>query len=179
MRSNLRFGGARPTLFDVQFLNSGVGQVPDISRFMCQATDIPSSQMGFIEVPYFGRKIKYAGDRTFIDWTVTILNDEAFDIRHAMERWSNALNSHENNLRLAQQGGETQGYKANAIVRQYGKTGPGDVLRAYRFNGIFPIDVSTIPLDWNSTDTIEQFTVTFAYDYWEIADGGRAGTLSV
>ena len=93
IRSQLTFGGARASLFQVQFTNPANG-VADIKvPFMVRAAQIPSSDLGVIEVPYFGRKIRLAGDRTFADWTVTVINDEDFLVRNAMEQWSNQINS--------------------------------------------------------------------------------------
>jgi hypothetical protein len=126
-----------------------------------------------IEVPYFGRKIKIAGDRTFAEWTVTLINDEDMIIRNAMEEWSNNINSHLGNLRSFGSASPTL-YKANATVTHFGKTGLP--LRSYTFNGLFPTEVSPIDLDWNTTDTLEEFTVTFQYDHWEVSGlTGNAG----
>ena len=126
IKSQLALGGARPALFQVVFNNpvnaSGDVKVP----FMVKAAQMPASTLGTIEVPYFGRKIKIAGDRTF------------------------------------------------ANVTQFSKTGVP--IREYAFNGIFPTEVSTIDLDWNSTDAIEEFTITFQYDHWEVSGlTGNAG----
>lgn len=173
IRSQLALGGARPTLFQVQF-NNPANPAGDIKvPFMCRAAQIPASQLGTIEVPYFGRKIKIAGDRTFAEWTVTIFNDEDFLIRNSMEEWMQNINSHLGNLRGFGAASPSL-YKQNATVTQYSKTGLP--IRTYTFNGIFPIEVSTIDLDWNATDTFEEFTCTFQYDWWE-ASGvtGNAG----
>ena len=172
IRSQLTFGGARNTLFQVTFQNpsdsTGDLKVP----FMVKTAQIPSSDLGLIEVPYFGRKIKLAGDRTFGEWTVTVINDEDFLIRNALEKWSNQINSLRGNLRGFGSSAPSS-YKVNADVVQYSKTGVP--LRQYTFNGIFPQSISTIDLDWNSTDQIEEFTVTFQYDWWEVT-GGVTGT---
>ena len=143
--------------------------------FMCRAAQMPASTLGTIEVPYFGRKVKIAGDRTFAEWTITIMNDEDMIIRNAMEQWSNSINSHLGNLRSFATASPAL-YKANASVVHYGKTGLP--LRTYTFNGLFPTEVSPIDLDWNTTDTLEEFTVTFQYDHWEVngITGNAGGT---
>jgi hypothetical protein len=130
--------------------------------------------LGIIEVPYFGRRIKMAGDRTFADWSVTVINDEDFLIRNAMEEWSNKINSLQGNLRQFGAASPLL-YKANAQVTQFSKT--GTPIRTYQFNGIFPSAIAPIDLDWSATDQIEEFTVTFQYDWWEVAGGitGNAG----
>lgn len=166
----LKFGGARSSLFEVQITNpiNGVGdaQVP----FMARAAQIPASTLGIVPVPYFGRQIKVAGNRTYPEWTVTIMNDEDFLIRNAMEQWSHAINSAQGNLRTAG-GSAPQLYKSNAQVTQFGKT--GDVLRVYNFVGIFPSEVSQIDVGWEN-EGIQEFTVTFSFDYWEV-NGGSTG----
>jgi len=174
IRSQLTFGGARNTLFQVQFQNPA-NSVADIKLpFMVRTAQIPSSDLGLIEVPYFGRKIKLAGDRTFADWTVTVINDEDFLIRNAMEQWSNQINSLRGNLRTFGASSPSL-YKANAQVTQFSKT--GIPIRIYTFNGIFPTAIAPIDLDWNAVDTIEEFSVTFQYDWWEVSGGvtGNAG----
>jgi len=162
----LEFGGARPSLFQVELSNlTGLtfgGNSVDKFTFACQAAALPAASVSQIEVPYFGRKIKVAGERSFDNWTVTIMNDEDFKVRSLFELWSNALNSLESNLR---QGGlDLENYKGDLVVRQYAKS--GEEIRAYRIIGAFPTDISAIDLNWSSTGTVESFTVTFAYDYW-------------
>ena len=138
-----------------------------------QAAQIPSSTLGVIQVPFFGRFVKYAGDRTFQPWQVNVLNDEDFKLRHALETWSNLINEMVGNKRNLFLGNN---YKTSALVRQYGKKGKNDVLRTYKFEGIFPAQISEINLEWASNDQIEQFSVVFEYDYWTVVDG-NTGTL--
>lgn len=176
IRSQLTLGGARNSLFQVTIQNPANG-VADIKvPFLVKAAQIPASTLGTIEVPYFGRKIRLAGDRTFADWTVTVINDEDFLIRNAMEQWSNQIQSLQGNLRTF--GGASPSlYKAQAQVTQFSKTGVP--IRTYSFTGIYPSNIAPIELDWNSTDAIEEFQVTFQYDYWEVSDGitGNAGGI--
>ena len=185
----LPYGGARASLFEVfMTLPDGIGEAAAESqfRFVCKAAQVPTSTVGQIEVPYFGRKIKMAGNRTFENWTVTILNDEDYGVRNAFEKWSAYINSHENNLRdgtvLFENGGGS--YRTLATVRHYAKTGVfggaaalganAVPTREYTFFNIFPINVSSIDLSWETTDAIEEFTVEFAYDYWKVlADAGN------
>src|SRR6056300_61108 len=163
IKSQLTFGGAKASLFQVQITNPINGIADLKTPFMVQAAAIPESTLGTIEVPYFGRKIKLAGDRTFAQWSVTVINDEDFLIRNAMEAWSAAINSHQGNLR-GTGSASPAAYKSQAQVVQYSKT--GDILRTYQFNGIYPQTVASIPVDWNTTDDIERFDVTFDFDWW-------------
>lgn len=173
MRAGLALGGARPTLFRVELTNP-VNNVSDqIAPFLIRATSLPSSTINPIEIPYFGRKIKIAGDRTFDTWQITVMNDEDFRIRHTMEQWHNQINSLQTNLNLNADSSPLS-YKSTALVTQFGKS--GEELRRYKFNGIFPTEISTIDLDWDSTDQVENFSVTFAYDWFEI-DGGNTGLI--
>jgi hypothetical protein len=166
----LPFGGARPTLFEVTVAGPlNLGEALDQAslnqfRFVCRSAQLPPSALGTIEVPYFGRKIKLAGDRVFQSWQVTVMNDEDFSIRSMLEKWSNALNTIETNIRRPS---SELNYKSEIEVKQYGKNGnSGLPLRSYKLIGAFPTVISPIDLDWNSTDQIENFTVTFEYDYW-------------
>lgn len=160
-KSELVGGGARPTLFQCQITNP-INNAADIKiPFMVRAAQLPESTVGQYVVPYFGRQVKYAGDRTFAPWTVTVINDEDFAIRNAMEEWMNFINSHDSNSR-----GLPQQYKSNAQITQYSKD--GSPLRTYVFEGMFPTSIDGIAMDWSQTDSIEEFSITFEYDLWKV-----------
>ena len=169
----LKFGGARPTLFNVviTFPSNIAGvSVEAIERiqFLCRASSVPASSIASVPVPYFGRQVKVAGDRTFSDWSVTIMNDEDYVVRNAFEAWHNSINSIISNRRADNTSGESavdgSGYKGTAYVQQYSKN--GDIIKQYRFDNIFPVNVDEMGLDWDATNTIQTFGVTFAYDWW-------------
>ena len=179
-RSRLTGGGARSNLFEVSidFPDLAIDQrlVTDKVPFLVKAAEIPASNLGNIPVPYRGRVLPVAGDRTFDPWTVTIINDNDFIIRDAMEKWSNSIND----LQTAQGTINPEVYQRSALVKQLSRqgTGPGDdekILRQYKFEGIYPNTVSSIPLDFGATDQIEEFQVTFNYLFYEVA-GGADGT---
>jgi hypothetical protein len=171
IKSQLTFGGAKASLFQVSITNPINGSANLKTPFMVQAAQIPESTLGTIEVPYFGRKIKIAGDRTFAEWTVTVMNDEDFLIRNAMEEWMASINSHESNTRQLATAA-TSSYKSQAQITQYSKTGVP--LRVYNFNGLYPSSIGSIAMDWSTTDDIERFDVTFQYDWWNVS-GGTTG----
>ena len=164
--NGLVYGGARPSLFNVfMSVPAGIG-IDNVSkdkfRFVCKTAELPESAVGTIEVPYFGRKIKVAGDRSFADWSVSVLNDEDFSVRSMFETWSNALNRLVANVRDAAV--STENYKVDLDIYQYGKD--GSTIRAYTLIGAFPTTIGPIGLNWESANQIEEFTVNFAYDYW-------------
>jgi len=172
--SALKFGGARSTLFQVNITNPVNGSADIQVPFMCKAASIPTSTIGSIPLSYFGRKVNVAGDRTYEPWTVTLVNDEDFSIRNAMEEWSHAINSPSGNLRNLGSASPTL-YKTDAQVTQFSKTGVP--LRVYNMIGIFPTEIGAIDMGWENNDTVEEFTVTFALDSWEVSGGitGNAG----
>ena len=163
-KQQLALGGARTSLFEVQVTNLVYPGADNKFTFMCKASEIPEARLSTIEVPYFGRKINLAGDRTYDAWQVTVINDEDFLIRGALENWLNAINSHQGNVRSASAASPSS-YTTEATVNQYSKT--GNIIKSYKFVGMFPVDISPIDLDWGSNDTIEEFQVTFAFQYWE------------
>ena len=176
-RSRLSGGGARANLFEVEIafpeeLGINLTDVSDKVPFLVKAAEIPASNLGNIPVPYRGRVLPVAGDRTFDPWTVTIINDVGFEIRDAMEKWSNSIND----LQTAQGTINPEVYQRSAFVKQLSREGsaPGDpekTLRTYKFEGIYPNTVSSIPLDFGATDQIEEFQVTFNYLFYEVASG--------
>lgn len=161
--AGLTRGGARPSLFQVEMaIPPGVTNALGKFTFTCRASSIPASSVAPVEVPYFGRKIKLAGDRTFADWNVTIMNDEDFDVRSMFEEWSQLLNHNEFNTKDI----ENNAYKTrDAVVKQFSKDADS-IIAQYNFYGLFPTEISAMELDWDATNTIQTFNVTFAYDYW-------------
>lgn len=169
-RSALVGDGARPNLFSVSLVfptNVAGGTVAgQKTTFLAKTSQLPGSQINSIPMYYFGRELKFAGNRSFADWSLTIINDEDFAIRNSIENWMNLINSHQSNVRNSGSVSPSS-YSVDATVSQYGKTGSDNILKTYKFIGMFPIDLSPIDLDWGSNDTIEEYSVTFAYQYWE------------
>jgi hypothetical protein len=198
-KARLIGGAARPNLFECEInfpsfatATTSVGgnvtdntrSVSELSRFMIKTANLPASTVGVIDVPFRGRNLKIAGDRTFDVWTITIINDVDFTIRTAFEKWMNAINKHDDNTGLI----NPAQYQRDAIVKQFGRTsvssansdvtnpvitGPGSsipVLKAYKFYGIFPTAVSAIDLSYDSSDSIEEFTVDLQVQWWDALD---------
>lgn len=159
----LIYGGARPSQFRVKLFPPFASANSDRIQFVIRAASLPASVIEPVEVPYFGRRIKFAGDRVYQDWQVQVMNDEDFPVRAILERWSNDINaaiSNRMNPDLF-----PRGYKQTAEVEQFGKT--GEIMRAYRFNGLFPTMIEPIALDWGQGNDVEMFGTTFSYDEWE------------
>ena len=170
-RDRLVGGGARPNMFEVNITLpeqvQGLGDISQDMRFLVKAAEIPAANIGNIPVPFRGRVLPVAGDRTFDPWTVTVINDAKFNIRDALEQWSNLIND----LQTAQGSIDPAVYQRSALVKQLSREGsnPGDpekVLRTYNFEGIYPTEVSSIALDYGATDQVEEFQVTFNYLFW-------------
>jgi len=180
--------GARPSLFEVRLYPPPAIQELDLrdAPFRVRAANLPESNITPIVVKYFGRDVKFAGNRTFPDWTTTILNDEDFKIRHQLELWHQFINSVSGNLRGSAgstgllTGGATSAskYKSTADVIQYGKDGVA--IRTYQFVDIWPNIISPIELSWDTADAIEEYTCTWSFNYWFVRDGfglGNTGSI--
>ena len=191
-KGQLAGGGVRPNLFEVELnFPNGAGQtlgfmsneatpaaenatidnttsIAEKVPFMVKAANLPASNITPVEVPFRGRILKVAGERTFDTWTVTVLNDADFQIRTSMEQWMNGIS------RLTNGSGEVDPsmYTADALVKQLDRN--GDTLRLYNFVGLFPTNVSEIALSMDTTDTIEEFTVEFQVLYWTVGAGDSA-----
>ena len=164
-------GGARANLFEVELKGVGFfGEIKEI-MFACKAAAIPAMAVATVDVPYFGRVIKVPGNKTFDNWTVTIINDETFSIRNGFEEWIASMGTHIGNVQSAASSALTSALFGQAEVRHYAKSGPsGDSpksIATYKFENIFPVTMSEITLGWDANDAIEEFTVEFAYDYWQ------------
>lgn len=168
MRSGLDKGGARPTLFTIQLtLPTAIdnGRAARKLLVTAESTQLPASEIGVIPVPYFGRQVKYAGDRQYGPWTVQIVNDEDFLTRDAFEAWHSMINTRLSNYRDTPTA-SANFYKTTAEITQYGRV--KDVIRTYQMNGLWPSEVSPIDLSWGAQDQIERFSVTFQYDWFEV-----------
>ena len=167
-KSNLKQGGARPSLFKVDlFFPSTVVQPPTKSEFLVRSSSIPASTIGSHDIFFHGRPIRLAGDRNYDTWETVIINDEDFGIRHSIENWMEMISNPYLNTRDKDFGngeGENVLYKKDLFVRQFGKS--GKEVRSYKFRNAFPVSVSPINLDWNSSE-IEEFTCTWTYDFWQ------------
>ena len=161
-KSKLTGGGARANLFKatVNFPGYAGGDV-ELTSFMCKSAALPSSNITPIVVPFRGRQLKIAGDRTFEPWTVTILNDSSMSIRSAMEAWMNGINQHANNTGLV----NPTDYQADLIIEQLNKA--GEVTKRYDIRGAFPVNVSEVGLSYDAENSISEFSVSFEYQYWE------------
>jgi hypothetical protein len=166
-RQQITGDGARPNLFEIQMNVPGYAKVGDVDRkltFMCNSAQLPGSSIGVAPTFYFGREVKLAGNRTYPEWSINVYNDEDFVIRNAMERWINGINDPVFNIRSVAAGTVDNGYGVDARVTQFGKAGSS--IKKYNFVGMFPIDISPIELSWQANDQIEEFSITFAYQYW-------------
>ena len=168
-KSRLSGGGARPNLFEVELaFPNAVGIENDVlqkSRFLVKAAALPASTIAPIDVPFRGRILKIAGDRTFETWTITVLNDTDFSIRSAFEKWMNVINKMSDATGLV----DPEAYQKDATVKQLDRD--GSVLRSYKFWDIFPTNISTIDLSYETTDTLEEFTVELQVQWWEAYKG--------
>ena len=178
-KSNLKGGGARPSLFTVELkYPTGITPPKISSRFLVKGTSIPTSTIGTYDVFFHGKAIHVAGDRTFETWDTTIINDEDYGIRIALEKWMDLVADHKLNtrsktfitkpsssdIRKGGKEGEGASYKQDIFVTQFGKDGKHN--HHYHFLGAFPTTISAIPLDWGTASEIEEYTVTWTYDRW-------------
>ena len=177
-------GGARPNLFECELffpdeaipVNSSKDEIADKSRFLVKAAQLPASNIAPILIPFRGRNLKVAGDRTFEPWTITVINDVDFKIRTAFERWMNLINKHEDNAGLT----DPTAYQKDLFVRQLGRAAVSGstpdtasqlpVLKMYKFHGTFPTNVSDIALSYDSSDTIEEFSVELQVQWVDVQD---------
>ena len=190
-KSKLAGGGARPNLFEasINSFPTAISEAWDNSseaeggafKFLCKSTALPASNLGSIEIPFRGRTLKVAGDRTFDDWTVTIIKDEDFRLRTAFERWSNVMSQLDDATGVT----NPTSYMTDAFIQQLGRGPSADstsnnggnsaVLRSYKFFDVFPVTVGEIALSYDTTDALEEFDVTFRYQYFTVGSSGDSG----
>ena len=199
-KSKLAGGAARPNLFEVSIPSfpasvvdawgSGDDGENGVFKFLCKAAQLPASTVSEVPVPFRGRQLKVAGDRTFAPWTVTVINDEDFRLRTAFERWANVLSKLDDATGVS----NPTSYMTDAYVQQLGRGatqfsvsndgGESSILRTYKFYDIFPTEIGAIELNYDTTNDIETFQVTFQVQYFTIGDslqsnGGNAGEVLI
>ena len=186
-KSRLSGGIARPNLFEVVLtfpegvVDPSVNDLESKVRFLVKGAALPASTVTPINIPFRGRNLKIAGDRTFDVWTVTVINDTDFAIRGSFERWMNSI------AKVSDNSGNTNpvDYQTDAIVHQLGRApvsgGAGSaqesavdqpILRSYQFHGIWPTNNSAIALSYDNTDAIEEFDVELQVQWWEAVGNG-------
>jgi len=161
-KSKLVGGGARANMFKVtcNFPAYAQGDV-ELSSFLIKGAQMPSSVVAPVPVLFRGRQLQLAGDRTFEPWTVTVINDTDFAVRNAFERWMNGISEHNNNTGLS----NPTDYQADMIIEQLNKQ--GEVTKTYNLRGTFPTNISAIDVNYDSENTIQEFTVELQVQYWE------------
>ena len=198
-KTKLINGGARPNLFLVRLnFPTTLNTIADIepvdssnviterAEFLVKTAQLPASTIGTIDVPFRGRMLKVAGDRTFEPWSVTVVNDGQFGIRKAFETWSRGINALTENVSQLGFGDDNPGYCVDLEVFQLGRDAKTpnktptsmnaqgrdgmEVIRAYKFYDAWPSSLSAIDLSYESNDQIEEFTVEFQYNYYEVTN---------
>ena len=183
-KSKLLGGGVRPNFFEVELKFPQLGiddnDVSDRTRFLVKGANLPASVIAPISVPFRGRELKIAGERSFDSWTITVINDSNFVLRDAFEKWANIIN------KVSDNAGEVDPtvYQQEAYVHQLGRApitnqagvpatsgNTVPILRSYHFHGVFPTNVSSIELSYDSNNVIEEFSVEFQVQWWEALNG--------
>ena len=163
-KSRLRGGGARSNQFKVTLPFPGYaavgGETSDLA-FLCKASALPGQSIPAIDIPFRGRKLNIAGDRTFEPWTIKVINDTDFKLYRAFERWMNGINNMSDNEGIA----NPADYQVDGFIDQLDRN--GSTLKSYTYRGLFPITLQSIDLSYATNDAIEEFDVTFQFQYFE------------
>lgn len=184
-------GGARPNLFECEIkFPAGLTEVKEDEdfRFMIKAAQIPGSTISTIAVPFRGRTLKISGDRSFDPWTITIINDTNYKIRNAFEKWMNFMNRHDDNAGVI----TPAAYQVEMFVHHLGRGNVDNnttnarspktrdkmpVLKTYKFFGCWPSDVTPMDLSYDSSDTIQEFSVTLQYQWWDTYEANATTSM--
>jgi hypothetical protein len=168
-------GGSKANLFKIEIKVNEIGGIDGVDlnnlTILCKSGAIPAFTLGIIEVPFRGRRIKIPGDRTYADWTATFVNDDSQNIRKSFDNWMNNIINvdGENSLRDS-----TSSYRCTIVVNQLRPD--GTIARTYELYDAFPTDVSAIDLSYDTTDAVQEFTVTFQYHYLDVGGTSATGT---
>ena len=163
-KAQLTGGGARANQFRVELSFPSfvtLGAVAGLqAQFLCNAAQLPSSTIEPISILYRGRPVNFAGERTFQPWTIAVYNDTNFNIRNALEQWSNGIQNNGSTNGLT----NPQNYQVDLAVHQLDRNGA--TVKTYMFVDAFPSEIGDIQLGYDQGNAIETFNVTFQYNYW-------------
>lgn len=159
--SKLAKGGQRLNLFRVT-MNSPDATVPDQFSFMAKATSLPGTNQGVIEVPYMGRTYKIPGDKTFNEWSITVMDDEGLPIRQFFEAWSDKINSNKDNITS-----DVNPFNHMSDCTIEALTKDGNVSATYKMHGVWVSSIGEVAMAWDSNDSIAEFDVTLQVQYFE------------
>ena len=155
-KSQLIAGGVRSNRFKVF-----IPQMGENIEFMCKTAAIPGSTLPVVEVPFRGHRLKIAGDRTFEDWTVTIINDIGFTARTAVENWMESIQELDSGI-----GATNLDYLVSrATISQLNRD--DSIIATYELYNMYPSTLNQIDLSFDTADEIQSFDVTFSYSHWE------------
>jgi len=167
--SKLVDGGARASLFSASIAALGdvaTGTTKADFSFICKGIQVPTNSIGVTTVNYMGRAVKLPGNRTYEDLTTTVINDEGYAFRNQIENWMSKLNSHAGNVRASASMAKLTGYTSTMFLRTFSKTG-SEAGPGWSFMNIFPTSLDQIDVNWEPNDSIMEYTITWAYDYWQ------------
>ena len=164
-RGKMTGGGARANMFEVNVnFPAAAGGDTELTNFMCRGAAIPAAVVEEVQVPFRGRILKFPGDRTFEDWTMTVYNDTNFTVRDGFESWMNSMNTHLGNIGLVMDNAGYGTFLSDITVSQLNQS--GSIVKRYTLRNAFPKNISEIALSYDQVNQIEEFTVTMSYDYW-------------
>ena len=163
--------GVRPNLFRVSFANGFTGAAGSAVSVLTKSAALPGQTIGMIEVPHMGgRRLKVAGDRTFADWTMTVINDKDFTVRSALEAFQNQfVFTDYNSTSIGNRTGQGAQASLTTITVEQLDTDGLTALRTYKLSNCFVTEISSIDLSYDSADAIEEYTVNWTYDYFTVA----------
>ena len=169
-------GGARPALYEISLAHSKdtTLSLSTDESILVKAASIPPANIAPLAVNYHGRAYKWTGFRTFDNWTTTIINDESFSIRNKISEWMRAISGQMDGKRSSLHGSPVSSglqaawWEGTATVKQL--TTDGNTAQSYKFHNLWPTELAEIAVDWSS-DIIQEYTVTWCYDYWSHGTG--------
>ena len=172
----LKDGGARANQFEV-VITGGPAALLTASqdfKFLCRSTTVPALTMGEITVPYRGRQIFVAGDRTFDTWTVGVFSDRDMYMRGAFEQWQAALGDIGGSTSRSSMGDSPSAYYGTALIKQ--KDRNDRTLRSYQLFDVWPTSVDAMEFNYETNDALMEFSVTFRFNHMSIV-GTPTGVL--
>lgn len=132
--------------------------------FLCQAAAVPAATIAVGNANYMGRVFKFPGDKSFVDWTITVYNDGAYSLRKAFESWMNSINTGKTNIGPNAMNGYMTDWFVSPLTRE------GNLITTYKLVGCWPTTLSEIALNMQPDASPSTFTATLAYQYYEMAN---------
>lgn len=126
-----------------------------------KGAQLPTSEIGIMEIPYKGRKVRIPAERSFTEWTVTVMETNDMRIRKALEKWISVMDAEDEIKR------NTAALCTIDVILLKGDNQTPSI--TYKLFGAFPSSLASVDLSFDEQTAPLEYSVTFQYGYHKVS----------